>query len=180
MKRYEKATGIILKKLRSKERDQTFVVFTKEFGKLIFTAKGAQKITSKRVSTLDTLNAVSINFYEHNSYYFIKEIDLLSTMQSVKDDYDKRSALLIIAEIVDKLLPLNQKEEAIFALMAKSLKKIQISDCDKPFMTKLIEELLALFGYSVNTMDLNLADESSVERVFATIAERPLVSWQLK
>lgn len=144
--RYKKTTGIILKKSKGKEADQLLVIFTKGFGKLYFFAKGALKLTSRRVSTLDTLNVVKLNFWEKNDAFYIKEIDLLSSLETIKTNYKKRKILLFFAEMLDKLLPIGEVEERVFNLSKKILVKVARGESEQ----KLFEEfanLLRMLGY---------------------------------
>jgi DNA repair protein RecO (recombination protein O) len=83
---FEKSTGIILKKIKGKDNDQILVVFTEEFGKLYIIAKGAQKVSGRRVGSLDSLNIIRFSYSENNDFYYLKEVDLISSLQLLKNN----------------------------------------------------------------------------------------------
>jgi len=147
MVKQRKAKGLILRKARAKDNDQILVVFTKNLGKIFLIAKGARKITSKRIGALNTLNVIKFNYTGKNQQHYLKEVELISSLQSLKKDYEKRKAVIILAEILDKLLPLNQKEEEIYAQTKIILRTINQNPFLKENMLDSTQKLLVLLGY---------------------------------
>ena len=175
---HHEARGIILKKLRSKNDDKTVVLFSLEFGKLFLVAKGAQKITSRRLASLDSLNVVNIQFVEHHGFYYIREVDVVSRLQTIKDDYTKRRLLLLFAEVLDKLLPLNQREEQIFRLCMTFLRKLDKGMAHTKTIVHDIYQLLLLFGYS-HAKEQETVSQLQLQRLLEQVTEREIKSWRL-
>lgn len=73
----ERAEGIIIKKKEYREADLVYTVYTKEFGKTIFLAKGARKITAKLRSCLEPFNHVSLCFVCGKTTQIITEADVV-------------------------------------------------------------------------------------------------------
>jgi DNA repair protein RecO (recombination protein O) len=175
---HNEVTGIILKKVRSKNNDKTVVLFSRELGKLYLVAKGAQKITSKRLTSLDSLNVVKVNFSERFGFMYIREVDVVSRLQTIKDDYDKRRLLLLFAEVLDKLLPLNQKEEEVYEESLAFLRKLSKGVASDRSIVKDVNALLLLLGYSHATKQPTYSLEE-LQRLLEQITEREIKSWQL-
>ncbi len=176
MGRYKKAVGIILKKHKSKEADQFLVVFTKEFGKLYLFAKGAHKLTSRRLSTLDSLNLIKLNFWEKRDVLYIKEADLLSSLETIKTNYQKRKTLLFLAEILDKLLPVGAVEEKVFNFSKKILVKVATGENKQKLLESFVK-LLAMLGYKFESgAKLSL---STLKSFLQNISEKEIVSLKL-
>lgn len=175
---HHEATGIILKKLRGKDDDKTVVLFSREFGKLFVVAKGAQKITSKRLSQLDSLNIVRLQFIDHHGLFYAREIDVVSRLQTIKDDYTKRRLLLLFAEVLDKLLPQNQREEHIYEESILFLKKLGKGVCTTKTIVQDIYQLLRLFGYS-HADETKALSAKDLQQLLEQVTEREIKSWRL-
>ncbi|MFA6005498.1 MAG: DNA repair protein RecO [Patescibacteria group bacterium] len=175
---HHEVTGIILKKVRSKNNDKTVVLFSQELGKLYLVAKGAQKITSKRLTSLDSLNVVRVNFNERLGFMYIREVDVISRLQTIKDSYEKRRLLLLFAEVLDKLLPVNQCEIEVYKESVSFLQKLSTGNVSDHSIVRDIYQLLLLLGYShMDTKQSHTLME--LQKLLEQITEREIKSWQL-
>lgn len=172
------ATGIILKRLSSKESDKTVVLFSQEFGKLLLVAKGAQKVAGRRIASLDSLNLVTINFSERVGRNYIREVDVVSRLQTIKDSYEKRRLLILFAEVLDKLLPLNQCEDEIYSASISFVKKLGKGTIDTQSIVHEIYKLLQLFGYSYSTTHTTVT-LAELKELLERVTEREIKSWRL-
>lgn len=146
---WQKVTGLILKKWRTRDNDQLLTVYTKELGKIMVFGRGAQKLTSRRLGALDTLNYVQLVVKEFGHSYSLREVNLKSSLQSLKQDFDKKKHLLLIVEIIDKLTSLNQQDLPLFKYLHVFLKKqADQSISSNEFFNQTIE-LLRIMGYSL-------------------------------
>lgn len=143
--RHQEITGIILRKARTKENDAAVVVFSKELGKVFCVAKGAQKITSRRVTSLDTCNVVRIQLLQYHSVWYIQEIDLISRLQIIKVTR-QRDYLILLTEVLDKLLSYEQNEEKVYGEVVQTLKTLSGSINSQTFMQS-VSRILSLLGY---------------------------------
>ena len=174
---WEKVTGIILKKNRTRDNDQSMVVFTKELGKILVYGKGAQKITSKRLGALDTLNYVEMVVREFNQNFSLKEVYLKSSLLSLKLDYKKKKHFLLIVEILDKLTSFNQEDRHLFNYLAQFLiNEAKNEASDEDFFEKTLE-LLKVMGYSLPP--LSLRAWPSLEKYIETLSQKTLLSREL-
>lgn len=153
-----KTEAFILKKIILLEKDILIFFFSQEKGKIIALAKGARKITSKRISYLETGNLVNIILEKRKEKLYLKEIDLISGFYKIKADFKKINALYSFFYVLDKILPENQKEEKIYTLTKQFF--ININNFNKTddlkFTTyKYINKVLISLGYLKEEVDKN-------------------------
>ena len=76
----QKLSGYVLKKTKFKDTSLIFELFSKEFGKISFLAKGALREKSSYLGKLEFLNKVSLffNYYPEKTLFIAQEIDLIS------------------------------------------------------------------------------------------------------
>lgn len=143
--KHQQITGIILRKVRTKEHDQSVVIFCKELGKIYCVARGAQKITSKRVGLLDTCNVITAQLSQNHSIWYLREADLISRLQGIKDT-KQRDYLLFLTEVLDKLLPYEQVEEAVYTKVVRLLNNLITDLADTDFIQS-VSEIMKVLGY---------------------------------
>ncbi|MCR4329692.1 MAG: DNA repair protein RecO [Candidatus Roizmanbacteria bacterium] len=161
---YRKSTGFILKRLSAREMDMTLVVFTQDFGKILLIAKGAQKITSKRLPALDRLSIVRIQFIEKSSFLYLRTIDLMSNLQSIKYDLTTRMLLLLVADILDGLLPIHQPEQELFVRFKHYIRALSRDDVHEATLS-FLRETLSILGYAQHGTQI------SFNEIFHTLEE---------
>ena len=154
---FRKSTGFILKRISAREADMTLVVFTQDFGKILLIAKGAQKITSKRLPALDRLSMVRVQFVEKSSFLYIRTVDLISSLQSIKYDLTTRMFLLLVADILDALLPISQPEQELFARFKHYIRALIHEDVHLATLV-FLRDTLSFLGYVQNDTHVSLSE----------------------
>jgi len=150
--------------MNAREMDMTLVVFTQDFGKILLIAKGAQKITSKRLPSLDRLSMVRIQFVEKSSYLYLRTVDLLSSLQSIKYDLTTRLLLLLVADILDGLLPMHQSEQELFTRFKHYIRSLARGDVQVVTLA-FLRDALSLLGYAQHDNKVTLNE------IFHTLEE---------
>jgi DNA repair protein RecO (recombination protein O) len=174
---WQKATGLILKKLHTRDNDQLITVYTKELGKIIVFGRGAQKLTSRRLGALDTLNYVQLVIKEFGNGYSLKEISLKSSLQSLKQDFEKKKHLLLLAEVIDKLTAFNQQDEPLFKYLTAFLKRQAAETISDDDLFIQIVDLLKVMGYSLPPEILH--SWVNLEKHIESLSQRSLKARQL-
>ena len=67
MNRYGKDEGIVLAKKNLLNGNRLVILFTKAHGKIVLTGYGVRKLTSRRLSHLETGNYIRISFHKKNT-----------------------------------------------------------------------------------------------------------------
>ena len=114
--------GFVLKKTRLLETTQSITVFTKEKGKMYFIVKGAQKLTSRRSSHLQTGNLISLDAASHVSgAWYVRSTGLQSGFSLLKESSDKVRVLYNLLLVLDRLLPVEQPEVMVYEMFLRAI-----------------------------------------------------------
>lgn len=151
-----KTEAIVLKKKELLNADFLFTLFTDCLGKINAVAKGVRKITSKRLSHLQTGNLINILIRKNKDFFYIEETNLISGFSMIKKNQKKIQALYYYFFIIEKLLPENQKEEEVYrqfklflVTLAKEEKNI------RQLLENYLNILMKQLGYLKEDQSLN-------------------------
>ncbi len=142
MKKEIKVEGLVLKKKRGKGKDLFVYIFTKEQGKILVVAKGVKKITSRRLSHLDTGNLIRAVVSEKDSFFYLKETHLISGFSIIKEDYFKTQTFFKILKLLDKVLPEMQPESEVFNLTLRAISNLANNSFDFNAFEKKLSQIL--------------------------------------
>lgn len=142
-----KTEAFVLKKKILLNKDLLIFLFTKEKGKILVLGKGVRKITSRRSSYLETGNLIDVILNKKNDKYYLKEINLISGFYNLKKNKDKVNLIYKFFFVLDKILPENQKEIAVYNLTKSFFIKINQSDIKDNILYHFINKLLLKLGY---------------------------------
>lgn len=167
MKQILKLTGFVLKKKILLKNDYLVKIFTKEKGKISVFAKGVRKITSRRLSHLQTGNLIKTIIYKKNNFFYLKETDLISGFISIKNDKIKRKKFQYLFYLIEKILPEEQKNISLYKLLIKNISLLKnnnneiLSDFEKKFTQMVLLDL----GYIDKNYFLNNNPYQKVEEI---------------
>ena len=147
MKRYLKAEGIVLTKKNLLNKDKFVTILTLEYGKLRLFAKGVKKITSRRLPHLETGNYIKIDVYRKQDRLYLQESTLISGFYKIKNDPKKQNFLYVFFFVLNKLLPEEQKEEAVFGLTKHFLSTLSEKQFKQQDLNLFLNKLLYKLGY---------------------------------
>jgi len=164
MSRSIKSEGIVLKKKGLLNKDYLVTIFTKEQGKIKIFAKGAKKITSRRLAHLQTGNLVQAIINKKDDRLYLQETKLISGFSKIKNDKKKVENLYLFLFIVDRLLAEGQKDYSVYQLLLKFL--IDLSESAQFSINLFIEKLLVDLGY-LNKMDKDNNLYSFIEEIIS-------------
>ncbi len=174
---WQKVTGLILKKSKTRDNDQLFTVYTKELGKIMVYGRGAQKLTSRRLGALDTLNYVQLVVKEFGNSFSLREVSLKSSLQSLKQNYEKKKQLLLLLEIIDKLTAFNQQDPPLFKYLHIFLKKQADREVSSDELFDQLTSLLKVMGYTLPPKSIR--SWVSLEKFLESLSQRPFKARQL-
>lgn len=164
MRRTIKTEAIVLRKRSLPNQDTIVTLFSKKIGKVNAFAKGIKKITSRRLPHVQTANLINAIFYKKDSRFYLRETNLISGFSQIKKNPHKIQLLYLFLFVVERLLPENQLEEAVYKLVLNFL--IELSETESQgnsLLTKYLNEILKLLGYS--------KDDKSYEELVNAIEE---------
>lgn len=149
MKRNLKTEAIVLRKRALPNQDKIVTLFTKELGKVNAFAKGIKKITSRRLPHIQTANLINAVLYRKDERFYLQETSLVSGFTQIKKSQEKLHLLYQFLFVVERILPDNQVETAVYKLVMKFLLELSQEDGrDDSLLTKYLNKTLRLLGYS--------------------------------
>lgn len=144
----ESDEGIILVKRKILHSDALVIVLTHHFGKIAVLAKGVQKITSKRISILQTGNIVRILFTEkHNTVRYLSSIELISHLSPIKKDLTKLHYLYILLYMFERLVPDSQIDPNVYLLCKNMIVRLAKAKTDQFSIKEAMSKILSIMGY---------------------------------
>lgn len=119
-----KTEAIVVKNESYLESDYLTTFFTKKLGKIKVFSKGVKKITSRRLSYLDTGNLVDVILKKRKELFYLEKIELKSGFIIIKNNKEKIQLLFLFLFLLDRLLPEGEQEEKIYILAKKYIFKL--------------------------------------------------------
>lgn len=142
--------GIILVKRKILHSDALIIILTHHFGKIAVLAKGVQKITSKRISALQTGNIVRIIFSQkQDTVRYLSSVELISHLSPIKKDLKKLQYLYTLLFMFERLLPDSQKDSNVYLLCKNIVIRLAKESVDVFSITKAMSEILSILGYGI-------------------------------
>lgn len=140
--------GIVLVKKKILHSDVVVSIFTPQYGKIRVLAKGIQKITSKRISALQTGTLIDIIFSERQgSTRYLNSVSLISHLSSIKKSTRKLQNLYTILYLFDRLLPENQPDQTGYDLCKHLLVALAKKEESDFSITEAMNSIYVHLGY---------------------------------
>ncbi len=145
--RLYKTEAIVLRQRRLGEADRILTLHTPAHGKLDAKAKGVRKTTSRMSGHLQPLNRCMVQLARGRTMEVIAGCETLESFQRLRDDLDRLSRALYVAELADRFLPEGVESVATYRLLLETLRRLQ-SDADQDIVLRYYEmRLLDLSGF---------------------------------
>lgn len=145
MKAY-KTEGIIIKRQNFGEADRLLTIYSKDFGKIKAIGKGVRRPLSKLSGHLELFYESDFVIAKGKNLDIINGAQTLNRFENIKTDELTLSAAYALGELIYFSLEDHEKNEKIYDLLVKTLKKINIDNV--PEIVFLFElKLFQLLGY---------------------------------
>jgi len=126
--------ALVLKTMDFRETSRIVTFFTREYGKVKGVMKGIRKDPKKFGSNADKFSFNDIVFYRYSrsDLHLISQCDLRDYFFPVRQDLKKSLAASYILELVDHIMPVEEKNEDVYRLMMDFLGSLnETDDIDK-------------------------------------------------
>ena len=168
----EQAQGIVLAKTDRGEADRTFVVFTKERGKMHIVAKGERKLLSKLRRGIDLFYLTRLTFIESPKRITLTDVDLINSFSEIRHDWRKFEIAMRISILLQKILPLQGKDEFVYRLTKEVLMDLRKS---KKYFQRyyyyFFWRLINILGYQPNFL-ANLDQDVFVSAIEGIVSRK--------
>ena len=168
-----KTEGIILKRTNFGEADRILTLYTKHYGKIKAMAKGVRRITSRKGGNVETFNHVTGFFAKGKNFEILTEVITVNVFGDWRKDLKKVGIAYYFSELIDKLTPEAQPNQAVFQLLKDHLSKIQ-QGISLALVRGFEENLLKQLGYGIP--QVHLGQPKSLKTYLETITERKINS----
>lgn len=144
-----KAECIILNKYNFRETSLIINFYSREFGKISGLLKGARADSQKFASPLETFSHNDIVFYKKTSgsLHLVSQCDLKDNFNGIRTHIPKVGQASIMMELLDSIMPQEDKNEEIFELALSCLKEIALNNNSEKITTIFKIKLLSLSGF---------------------------------
>lgn len=139
--------GIILKRFDYAEADRIVTIFSKDFGKITFIAKGVRKPTSKKRHAIELFNYIKFSAIENRGLDILIETELIDSFLNVKKDLKKSTCAFFAAEVIDKLLQDRAEHSHLFLMLQDYLSNLKKSVNLKLLRNNFTKNVLVELGY---------------------------------
>lgn len=142
--------AVILKRRNVGEADRLVTVFTKQYGKLRFIAKGIRKISSRRAPHLEVFSHVRLAVHQGKTLDSVSEVQTIDAFVKLRKRLTSVSRGYYICELVDALLPEKQEHRDVFELlvvMLHTLDSVDSQEAVDQHITEFTLDLLRRLGF---------------------------------
>ena len=147
--------AIVIKEKRLLKNDSLVTLFTKKLGKIKVVTKGVKKITSRRLSHIDTGNLIKAFLYQKKDVYYLQQTLLRSSFSLLKVNQVKIKCLFFVLFLLDRLLPENQEENKIYFLTLNYLSQLARQRESFKNLLNYSNQLSFHLGYGKKFADFN-------------------------
>lgn len=157
--------GLILKRKDFGEADRVLTALTDRYGKISIIAKGVRRITSRRAGNIEVLNRVKMHLFKSKNYN-LTEAESIETFPTIKSNLTLSTTAFHIIELVDRLVPEDQTNRALYDLVVATLQILE-KNPRQIFIRAFEVKLLSILGFwSIDAIkDLNLESKRLLEKL---------------
>src|SRR3989338_9538710 len=144
MSRSHKDEGLIIKKRKLLNGQFLITIFTKGSGKLVFSAFGIKKLTSKRLSHFEVGNYIEFIYFKKGDYNTLTETELKYGHMGIKESDEKLPLMYTMFFIINKIVPEDQPDIQMMDIVLSFMKelnksRLSVQDLDV-YITKILLE----------------------------------------
>jgi len=152
--------ALVLKNINFKDSDKIYALFVRELGKVSCKAKGVRKFSSKRMSSLDTLNFLRVGIYGSGDLRLITETKVIHSFNNIKNNLSRLKTSYYFLEIINKTIYEDSDTSKIFDLLLKCLKRLEETNYSDTRIENFFEyHFLKLMGYSLNISNCGICNK---------------------
>ncbi|OGM58332.1 DNA repair protein RecO [Candidatus Woesebacteria bacterium RIFCSPLOWO2_01_FULL_39_10] len=164
--------GIVLARRNYSEADRILVIFTKNFGKLSFLAKGVRKPKSRKRGHIEVFSHIRFSASQGKGLDLITETETISSYKVIRSSLKKVSVAYFLMEVVGRLSQEEEKNQEFYELILKNLELLCDTNSLKSLRKEFIYKSLVLLGFWPKQRMMGDADqalEEVLERKLSTI-----------
>ncbi len=141
--------AVVLKSFDFRETSRIVTFFTKHHGKVKGILKGIRKDPRKFGSSVDKFTVNDIVFYQYRNseIHLVSQCDLRQFYLPIRQDLRRSMAALYILELVDAIMPVEEENSAVYALLLNFFEALQIEADINKLVHVFQIKILVLSGF---------------------------------
>ena len=145
-KRYS-SEGIVLARRSYSEADRILVVYSKNYGKISFMAKGVRKPKSRKRGSLEVFSHIKFSAARGRNLDIIEEAEIIDSFQTIRKSLKKVAVAYYLMEVVGRVTREDEKNEKFFILILKYLQNLKTTKSLRKLREEFIFQTLVLLGF---------------------------------
>ncbi len=144
-----KTEGFVLKSFDFRETSRIATFFTRDFGKMKGVLKGIRRDPRKFGSSVDrfSLNDIVYYQYRNSDIHLVSHCDMKDYFTGIRGDLKRMTAASYAMELIDTVMPLEQENLEIYALLHDFLKSLAKSEDINKLVHMFQIKILLLSGF---------------------------------
>ncbi len=144
-----KTEVLVLNKWDFRETSLIVNFYSRDFGKMSGILKGIKKEPAKFASTLELFSHNEIVFYKkiNSALHLVSQCDIKDNFTMIRSSISKIGVASLMMELIDKIMPQEDKNEEIFDLATTCLRELALTDNPDKIMTIFKIKMLAFSGF---------------------------------
>ncbi len=171
MTRVQKDEGLIIKKKKLLNGQVMVTIFSLGSGKLVLSAFGIKKLTSKRLSHFEIGNYISFNYTRKGDYLTLGETELQYGHSDIKRDEDKLAVLYKVLFVLNKILPEEEPENSILSITLQFLREMNKDNKTRTKLLDYFSQVLVLGGF-IDEETRNLATFDPIHQLENIVGQK--------
>ncbi len=141
--------GIVLKSFDFRETSRIATFFTRDFGKVKGVLKGIRKDPKKFASSVEKFSLNDIVYYQHRNsdLHLVSQCDMKDFFSGLRQDLERMTAASYASELVDTLMPAEERNLEIYQLTQTFLKSLQTTKDPGKLVQTFQIKILSLSGF---------------------------------
>ncbi len=138
--------GVVLGTIKLGEADRIITLFTRAHGKVRAVAKGIRKTKSRFGGRLEPFTRADLLIYRGRNLDTITSVDIVTSFDAVRSDYERYTRACAMAELVDKITPERECLFSVYTLLLAGLESLAAGQTGTAVPAFAIK-LLSISGY---------------------------------
>lgn len=160
--------GIILNNFNIKDNSKIIKIYTRKFGRVDLLCRGFNSIKSN-LTSLDVFNEVYVEFYIVGEYFYLKDIDIISSNYTIRKSNLNIVFGNIVLEILEKVFPMYFPEVKIYELTITFFKRLQENHNNYLLLLGYILKFLAYNGYRLDLSSCSSCGKNDNDKYYYSL-----------
>ncbi|OGM05804.1 DNA repair protein RecO [Candidatus Woesebacteria bacterium GWB1_43_5] len=164
--------GLILARRNFGEADRIIIIFTKNFGKISFIAKGVRRPKSRKRGHLEIFSHIKFQAAKGRGLDILTEAEIIDNFSQTRKDLKKVSVAYYFCEVVGRTTHENESHPAVLELVLEYLNKLETAKSLKKLRLEFAVRALVDLGFWPKgklMLDPDMELETVIERKLSSI-----------